>query len=48
MIGALHEIRNIATQLQAESSAHDPRQRKIARIIDLCDITLDHFTDDMK
>jgi len=34
MIGALHDI---ATQLQAESSAHDPRQRKIARIIEIID-----------
>jgi len=48
MIEALHEIRDIATQLQAESSMHDTRQPKINRIIDLCDRTLNHFTDDMR
>jgi len=37
MIAALHEIRIIATELQAESSRHDPRQQKIARIIGIID-----------
>ena len=46
MIEALHEIRNLAVQIQAESSTHDPRQQKIARIIELCDATIEHFTDD--
>lgn len=34
---SLHTIRDIATQLQTDSSTHDPRQRKIARIIDIVD-----------
>ena len=46
MIKALHEIRGIATELQIESSTHDPRQQKIASIIELCDATIEHFTDD--
>lgn len=37
MIEALQEIRNLALALQAESSTHDPRQRKIARIIEIVD-----------
>ena len=37
MIEALHDIRNLAVALQAESSTHDPRQRKIARIIEIID-----------
>lgn len=45
MIGALHEIRDLATQLQAESSINDTRQPKIAKIIEICDNTISHFTD---
>jgi len=37
MIAALHEIKIIATELQAESSKHDPRQKKITRIINIID-----------
>lgn len=48
MIGALHDIRNLALALQAESSTHDTRQPKIARIIEICDRTISHFTDDIK
>lgn len=48
MIGALHKIRNIAKAMQAESSVHDPRQKEIAEIIEVCDCTLSHFTDDGK
>lgn len=46
MIGALYKVRDLATQLQAESSTNDTRQPKIARIIEICDCTINHFTDD--
>ena len=46
MLEALHEIRTIATELHAESSIHDTRQPKFARIIEICDSTISHFTDD--
>jgi hypothetical protein len=46
MIDALHDIRDVATELQAESSIHDTRQKKIARIIDIADEAISHFTDD--
>ena len=48
MIGALHDIRNLALALQVESSTHDARQPKIAKIIEICDCTISHFTDDGK
>ena len=37
MTEPLHDLRNLAVALQAESSTHDPRQRKIARIIEIVD-----------
>jgi hypothetical protein len=42
----IKNIRSIATQLQAESSIHDPSQTKLARIVDLCDDLMTHFVDD--
>jgi len=41
MIEAMQEIRAIATELQAGSSTADPRQRKIARIIEIIDRAAD-------
>ena len=46
MIELLHEIRDIATELHAESSTHDTRQPKITRIIEIADEAINHFTDD--
>lgn len=48
MIGALHKIRNIAIQMQTVSSVHDTMQPDIAEIIEICDCTINHFTDDRR
>jgi len=37
MTEAMQEIRALAVELQADSSSYDPRQRKIARIIEIID-----------
>jgi len=44
MIEQLHEIRDIAAELQPEMYYH--QKKKIARIIKITDDLLDHFTDD--
>ena len=46
MIGLLHEIRDIAVQIQTVSSIHDTKNQKIARIIAITDEAIDHFTND--
>jgi|LGOV01.1.fsa_nt_gb hypothetical protein len=48
MIGAIHEIRDIATKLQEGSSTNDTRQPEIAETIKICDCTISHFTDDRR
>ena len=37
---------DIATQLQAESSANNGHREKLQAVIDLCDEATTHFTDD--
>lgn len=37
MITAMQEIRAIAIEMQSEASTHAPRQKQIARIIEIID-----------
>jgi len=37
MIDAIHEIRAIAVEMQLDASVHAPRQKQIARIIEIID-----------
>ena len=46
MIGALHEIRDIAIQMRKGTSINDTRREQMSIIIDLCNLTLAHDTDD--